>query len=286
MVHRHFYNRNYHPTLWESYASQTSGGLGSDYIAAPASRAVATELAASKKTTAIINSNGTYSSTIDKIGDVDWIKVNLVAGESYFIEQRGSETGNGTLWDPLLKGLYNAAGKYIAGTGNDDLYGNGSYNSGFNFTATSTASYYVAAAAYGKNTGSYQVRVTELIDNTAPTLDSLSPGSSDSGVALGANIKLVFSEEIKAGTGTIVLSANNQILSFSMSDTSQVLISGNTLTLNPNNNFAADTDYTVSVGAGTVTDLAGNAFAGVSSQFTTQTNNVTDAKSWTERSPI
>jgi len=97
---------------------------------------------------------------------------------------------------------------------------------------------------------------------------------------------LVFSEEIKAGTGTIVLSANNQILSFSMSDTSQVLISGNTLTLNPNNNFAADTDYTVSVGAGTVTDLAGNAFAGVSSQFTTQTNNVTDAKSWTERSPI
>ena len=123
-----------------------------------------------------MNSNGVYSSTIDKIGDVDWIKVDLVAGESYFIEQRGWETGNGTLWDSLLKGLYNAAGKYIPGTGNDDHYGNGSYDSGFNFTATSTASYYIAAAAYGKNTGSYQVRVTELIDNTAPTLDLLSPG--------------------------------------------------------------------------------------------------------------
>ena len=280
MAHRHFQNRN-HQSAWDSYALHSGGGLSSDHFAAPASRVAAIEIAASKKTAAIINSNGTYSSSIDKVGDVDWIKVNLVEGESYFIEQRGSETGNGTLWDPLLKGLYNLAGKYIPGTGNDDYYGNGSYDSGFIFTATSTASYYIAAAAYGKNKGSYQVRVTELIDNTAPTLDSLSPGSGDRGVAIGANIKLVFSEEIKAGTGTIVLSANNQSLSFSMSDTSQVSIAGNTLTINPSNNFAVDTDYTVSIGAGIVTDLAGNAFAGVSSQFTTQTNNVTDAKSWT-----
>ena len=63
---------------------------------------------------------GTAEGNIDSNGDRDWFKVDLVAGRTYTIDLRGSPTDDGTLSDPRLYGIHDAAGNLIAGTTNDD----------------------------------------------------------------------------------------------------------------------------------------------------------------------
>ena len=38
--------------------------------------------------------------------DIDWVRVDLVAGEKYVLEVRGADSGSGTLTDPELAGIY------------------------------------------------------------------------------------------------------------------------------------------------------------------------------------
>ena len=38
--------------------------------------------------------------------DIDWVRVDLVAGEKYVLEVRGADSGPGTLIDPELAGIY------------------------------------------------------------------------------------------------------------------------------------------------------------------------------------
>ena len=96
--------------------------------------------------------------------DHDWFAVSLVAGKSYRIEVRGSETGDGTLADPILVGMYDATGTFIGG-GDDN--GGAGRNSLKSFAPETTGTYHVAARAHGANTGTYTVAVNEVEDDYA-----------------------------------------------------------------------------------------------------------------------
>ena len=80
--------------------------------------------------------------------DRDWFEVELDAGRTYEIDLEGYYTGDGTLRDPYLHGVYDANGNRLAGTTNDD--GGAGRNSRVEFTAGfhgGHGTYYVAAGA-------------------------------------------------------------------------------------------------------------------------------------------
>ena len=108
---------------------------------------------------------GSTTGVIDSPNDRDWFAVTLQAGETYRIDLEGLATGDGTLRDPYLRGVYDASGVFLGGTTNDD--GGTGYNSRVFFTARATGTYYVAAGApeYDGNsgeTGTYKLSVTDV----------------------------------------------------------------------------------------------------------------------------
>ena len=103
---------------------------------------------------------GSSSGEINFAGDEDWFSVSLSAGRTYEIDLLGSPTGNGSLTDPLLVGVYDSSGRYIENTSNDD--GGIGLNSRFSFTPTESGTFFVSAAAYAEATGSYRVALEDI----------------------------------------------------------------------------------------------------------------------------
>ena len=91
--------------------------------------------------------------------DRDWFAVELEAGGEYRIDLKGAASGDGTLGDPVLRGVHDAAGAWIAGSGNND--GGEGHNARARFTATESGVHYIAAAS-NLDTGSYTLSVTRL----------------------------------------------------------------------------------------------------------------------------
>ena len=103
---------------------------------------------------------GSATGEIDTGGDRDWFAVDLEAGKTYRIDQKGGWTGDGTLWDPQIYGIHDADGKYIADTGNDDGWTRLSARTFL--TPADTATYYVAAGAHAMKQGTYTLSVAEV----------------------------------------------------------------------------------------------------------------------------
>ena len=136
-------------------------------------------------TGATVAVDGSVSSEIEHPGDQDWFAVTLEAGKTYRIDLEGSDTEAGTLSDPYLRGVFDADGVRVSGTTNDD--GGAGHNSRLPFTATEDATYYVAAGAYGNNTGTYTLSVTDI---TGTSTDDFTAGTETGGaVDVGGSVK-------------------------------------------------------------------------------------------------
>ncbi|MBR1148663.1 choice-of-anchor I family protein [Bradyrhizobium sp. AUGA SZCCT0431] len=104
----------------------------------------------------------------------------------------------------------------------------------------------------------------QLLDATGPVLTAATPADNATEVAAGNNIVLTFDEAVAAGTGNIVISNGaGDTRTIAIGDASQVTIAGNTVTINPTADLAAGTAYDVTLDAGVITDVAGNAFGGI-----------------------
>ena len=117
------------------------------------------DLAADTATTGAVAVGGSAAGEVETGGDQDWYAVALEAGRTYRIDLEGSPTGGGTLSDPYLRGVYDAAGNLISGTPDDD--GGEGYNSRLAFTPDADGTYYISAGAYRSYLGTYTVSVTE-----------------------------------------------------------------------------------------------------------------------------
>ena len=102
-------------------------------------------------------------------------------------------------------------------------------------------------------------------DTTAPTIQTISPADESTGVAIESNITLTFSESIKKGTGSILLTDANGVTvqSFNVATSSAVAIAGSTLTINPFRDLDYSKSYKLVIPAGVIEDLAGNDFTGL-----------------------
>ena len=131
-----------------------------------------------------------------------------------------------------------------------------------------------------------QLSGTPTIDTIAPTLSSMTPVDDATGVATTVNLVLSFSETVQAGLGDIIIYNSNGTIAktIAINDTSQVTISGSTVTINPTSNLTSGSSYYVNIAAGAIKDLSGNSYAGITGttayNFTTATSGITDDYSW------
>lgn len=112
------------------------------------------DLPAGPGTPATVTVGSSVTDIIEVGGDVDWIAINIVAGQHYTITLNGS--GMTPLGDPFLS-LVDASGTVLAF---DDDGGPGN-SSQINYTATTTGTFYVSVRGYSSSyVGGYTVEVS------------------------------------------------------------------------------------------------------------------------------
>ena len=133
--------------------------------------------------------------------------------------------------------------------------------------------YYGNAEAYmkiGDALGRAMIDMVSGPDTTPPVVSTLSPADNATGVAVGANLVVAFNEAVVLGTGNITiknLTDATQVV-IAVTDVSQVSLSGVTLTINPTVDLLPSKSYAIQIDAGAVTDMATNAFAGITDDTT------------------
>ena len=133
-------------------------------------------------TSGVVEVGGSVMGEINSIGDRDWFAVELEEGKNYQIDLKGLRTRDGTLADPVLRGIHDTNGNFIPGTIDDDS--GASVNSRVYFTAKETATYYVAAGAFLRYVGTYTLSVVEVPEDIAAgtgTIGAVAVGGSARG---------------------------------------------------------------------------------------------------------
>lgn len=169
--------------------SQSSGGTSNDDYSSDS---------LTEGIISLINGVGSISGNIESAYDVDWFKVNLIAGETYQINQDGS--GNPILNDTYFDGIYDAQSNFL-GYDNDDY--NDLYSQ-VTFTPSATGDYYLSAKGFANSTGNYTLSVKKLF--TPPTTAQIN------------------------GNHTYILSAGNA--SWQQTQAQAVSLGGNLVTIN------------------------------------------------------
>ena len=115
-------------------------------------------------------------------------------------------------------------------------------------------------------------------DTTAPTVESSVPAQN--GTALvDTNIVLTYSESMQAGSGDITITPEGEdAITIAIGD-AQVNITGAVVVINPTNDLLPDIRYGVSIPAGALEDLAGNAAAVHLLTFNTTSNSIPNVSS-------
>lgn len=120
--------------------------------------------------------------------------------------------------------------------------------------------------AYNEFGASYDFKLSSFVsDIEPPIMPSFNPADEDVNVAIDSNIFMVFNENIQRGNGNIVIKTTSGIIVeiLDAATSENINISGNTLTINPANDFEYGTDYAIELDAGSIKDIAGNSFGGI-----------------------
>jgi methionine-rich copper-binding protein CopC len=126
-------------------------------------------------------------------------------------------------------------------------------------------------------------------DIVAPTLvaSPFSPADNAVGVSLTQNLSVTFNEAVQLGTGNIELydNTNTIVEAFDVSTSPLVTIAGNTVQINPSNDFTLNNQYYVHIPSGAIQDVSGNNYAGFTNN-TTWNWNTNDLVAPTAVSPF
>ena len=106
--------------------------------------------------------NGSVVGAIGRPQDRDWFAVELEAGGTYRIDVKGDISGDGSLYDPLIDGIYDSEGCLFADTWDHDS--GYLYNARQYFLAPTDGTYYISAAGTGRDeVGTYELSVEEVM---------------------------------------------------------------------------------------------------------------------------
>ena len=164
--------------LWVSVAPNYCAGESFDTLRdalTPLSEPSGGDLPAGTSTSGQAPIGSSVTGNIESATDRDWFRVrfNGRKGERvYWLELKGADTGDGTLPDPLIVGIYDRQGNYIPFShvaGQFKTYDNDSgyrRNAITDFTAPCAGDYFVAVAGYEGPTGSYTLSVTDITDTS------------------------------------------------------------------------------------------------------------------------
>ena len=120
-------------------------------------------------------SGSSVTGNIESATDRDWFRVRFngrIGERVYWLELKGADTGDGTLEDPLIVGIYDRQGTYIPYShvlgqsktrDNDSGYGR---NAITDFTERCAGDYFVAVAGFEGSTGAYTLSVTDITDTS------------------------------------------------------------------------------------------------------------------------
>jgi len=105
-------------------------------------------------------------------------------------------------------------------------------------------------------------------DLTPPTISLLNPANNATGVAINPSLSITFSEAVQKGTGNVLIKnfADGSVLQTLDVSSSSVIVSGSSATINTTIGYGLK--VFAEIPAGTFRDLAGNNFAGISSNAT------------------
>ena len=124
----------------------------------------------------------------------------------------------------------------------------------------------VAARDALGNTSDFSDIASTVIDTTAPNLQSLAPANNATLVNRNSSLAISFDEPVHAAAGNITIyrAGDNSVVQTIAANSSAVSGSGtSSLIITPSAPLAYETAYYVRVASDAVTDLAGNAFSGI-----------------------
>lgn len=128
---------------------------------------------------------------------------------------------------------------------------------------------------------SFELRVAGVeSDNTPPLISQLSPTDNASKVSIAAHIVATFDDDVITGSGNIVIKDLLEVSAtrtISVTDSSQVTLSGKVLTIIPATPLAAGRAYAVQIDPGAVKNSSDLPFAGIPQTDETTWNFVTPA---------
>jgi arylsulfatase A-like enzyme len=122
------------------------------------------------------------------------------------------------------------------------------------------------AGAFPGTTPGEWTFTTAVQEFTAPVITLKNPVDGTSGVSPGANLVATFNENIIAGSGDVVIVDTDDgttTKTIAVTDTAQVSISGNVLTLNPTTSLGSGKNYAVQIAAGAVKNFSELSFTGI-----------------------
>ena len=118
---------------------------------------IADDYAANTRTLGTVTPNGSaVSGTLERSGDIDYLKVSLTAGKSYVFSVQGSGS-KGSVLDTFLR-LRGADGRVLAS--DDDGAGTKNGGSQISFQAPTSGAYYLDISSDALQTGAYSVLAT------------------------------------------------------------------------------------------------------------------------------
>ena len=158
------------------------------------------DFAADASTTGTVAVGGSATGEVERADDSDWFAVTLEAGQTYLVDLKGRDTGDGTLKDPYLHGIFDAAGRRVGITWDYD--GGEGRNSRTTVAVEADGAYYVAAGASGREEGTYTVTVTEVPEDfvaAASLVGTVAVGGSATGEIERAGERDWFAVTLEAG---------------------------------------------------------------------------------------
>ncbi|MFN6133552.1 MAG: Ig-like domain-containing protein, partial [Synechococcaceae cyanobacterium] len=151
----------------------------------------------------------------------------------------------------------------------DAVIGTLSITASPDFETRSSYSVSIVASDTAGNTATQAVLVTvaDVPEGPmgAPTLVSSIPDDDATQVEISQDLRLEFSEAVRAGNGLLnIYRGDGELVeSFDLASSPRVSFSGTTLTINPTWWLQSSTQHFVRIDEGAILDLEGNAFAGI-----------------------